>query len=89
MLFSIFLNSFDKSVVSGSGLGSDFLASTGVYSKGDIFASDIFYQWESSKKVVESLKGVGAQIPYFNSKFEIEFYSYSLSQTFPLSLQPL
>ena len=47
------------------------------------------YQQGLSPKVFESMKCFGAQITYFLSKFENQFYSYSLSQTLPLSLQPL
>ena len=47
------------------------------------------YQYESSLKVVDSSKYFGAQIPYFLSKFENQFYGYSCSQTLPCSLQPL
>ena len=47
------------------------------------------YQQESITKVVDSLKCFGAQIPYFLSKFETQFYSYSHSQTVPRLLQPL
>ena len=35
------------------------------------------YQYESNPKVVDSFKCFGAQIPYFISKFETQFYSYS------------
>ena len=47
------------------------------------------YQQESSPRVSDLSKYFGAQIPYFLSKFEIQFYSYCSSQTFPCSLQPL
>ena len=40
------------------------------------------YQQELSSKVVDSLKCFGAQIPYFLSKFENQFYSYSRIQNF-------
>ena len=47
------------------------------------------HQQESIPKVVDSLKCFGSQIPYFTSKFENQFYSYSRSQNLPRSLQPL
>ena len=47
------------------------------------------YQHESSPKVVDSSKCFGAQIPYFISKFETQFYFFSRIQTLPHSLQPL
>ena len=47
------------------------------------------YQKEPSPKVVDSSKYFGAQIPYFLSKFETHFYSYSPSHTLSHSLQPL
>ena len=47
------------------------------------------YQQETITKVVDSSKCFGSQIPYFISKFETQFYSYSRGQTLHHSLQPL
>ena len=47
------------------------------------------YQHKSTPKVVDSLKGYGAQIPCSLSKFETQFYSYSHNLTFMNSFLPL
>ena len=47
------------------------------------------YQHELNTKVVNSLKYFWDQIPYFLSKFETQFYSYSCSHTLTHLLQPL
>ena len=80
--FCAFSLCFDESVVSVNVLGSEVFVPTGVEYKCAIFASDYFYQQESSPKAVDSLKYFGAQIFYFIYKFENQFYSYSHSQTF-------
>ena len=58
-----------NSVGSVSGLGAGIFVPTGVESKCDIFCFLHSYQQESSPKVVNSSKKIGAQIPYFLSKF--------------------
>ena len=47
------------------------------------------HQCESSKKVVDSLKCFGAQIPDFTSKFKNHFFSYSHGLTLPHPFRPL
>ena len=47
------------------------------------------YQQDLSPKVVDSSEYFGAQIPYFLSKLETQFYRFSRSQTLTPSLQPL
>ena len=47
------------------------------------------YQYESSPKVVDSLKYFFAQSPDFISNFENQFYSYSLGLTLSSSFQLL
>ena len=46
------------------------------------FRLTCLYQKELSPRLVEPLKQFGAQIPYFISKFETQFYNYSHIQTF-------
>ena len=47
------------------------------------------YQNGSIPKVVESLKYFGAQIPYFTSKIQNQFYDYSLGLILTHLFRPL
>ena len=80
---------FEDSVVSVSVLGYDVFTPTRVKSKGDIFASGIFVPTRVESKGGRPIEKIGAQIPYFISKLEAQFYSYSRSNTLPQSLQQL
>ena len=74
-VFTVFW--FDESVVSG--LGSGVFSTMGVESKSGILSLMFLYLQEPSPKLVDSLHSFGAQIPYFLSKCQNQFYSYSLN----------
>ena len=63
--FCAFYLRLTDSIESVSGMGSGVFVPTGVDSKCDIFYLSFLYQLESSRKVVDSMKNFGAQIPYF------------------------
>ena len=87
--FRTFSLHFYNSVGSVSVLGSDVFAPTGFDYKGDIFASNIFLPTGVDPKGCRFLENVGAQIPYFLSKSDHQFYTYSCSHTLPRSLRLL
>ena len=74
---------FDDYVGSVSGLGSGVFILTGVDPKCDIFAFDVFVPIGVESKVSRLIETLWRSNPFFISKFETRFYSYSLSHTSP------
>ena len=81
-----FFFAFYDSVGSVGGLGSGVSVPTVVESQYDIFAFVVFIPIGVESKGDRLIRKIGAQIPYFLSKFETPFYSYSHSLTSPHSI---
>ena len=87
--FLAFYMHFDDSVGSISVLGLGIFVPTGVKSKDDICVFYVFVPIRVKSKGGRLIKCFGAQIPFYLSKFETQFYSYSHGHNLHQSLQLL